>query len=243
MTWYKRWFSDDRYVDVYAHRDAKEARDAINLFLRITDFRKGTPILDLACGTGRHAFVLARKGYSVVAADLSAKLLSLALEEAPPLQKPPAFVRADMRTLPFNSSFGAVLQLFTAFGYFPDEAQDEQVIQQVCNALLPAGWYMLDFLNSHEVRRNIIPFSETKSEDGSITQERSIRGNRVEKRITIRQREDVELFTESVRLYSPDELRHMLVTNGFSVRHVAGSYDGSEFVKTSPRCILFSKKR
>jgi ubiquinone/menaquinone biosynthesis C-methylase UbiE len=243
MPWYKRWFSEERYLDVYSHRDEKEAGDVIDLFRRTTQLPESSVILDLACGSGRHAFELAGRGYSVIAADLSAMLLNHAQRDAPASIPAPAFIRADMRSLPFRSAFDAVVQLFTAFGYFANNEQDAEVLRQVWNVLEPRGWYLLDFLNSHEVRRTLIPLSEQAMDGGFIRQERRIYGNRVEKLITVHLSGETRSFTESVRLYTPDELTGMLEKNGFSIEHCFGSYDGAVFEVSSPRCILFSRKR
>ena len=82
MSWYQHWFADPLYMELYAHRDAAEARQAVDLFEQVTGLHHpksaDAPLLDLACGTGRHAFELARRGFRVVAADLSPTLLAAA---------------------------------------------------------------------------------------------------------------------------------------------------------------------
>ena len=39
MSWYQHWFADALYMELYAHRDAAEARQAIDLFERVTGLR------------------------------------------------------------------------------------------------------------------------------------------------------------------------------------------------------------
>jgi len=47
-----------------------------------------------------------------------------------------------MRRLPFaDASFDAVLNLFNAFGYLEDDAQDELVLHEVARVLRPGGRY------------------------------------------------------------------------------------------------------
>ena len=241
MSWYKRWFSDEGYLEMYAHRDGPEAREAISLFENITQLPQQSLVLDLACGSGRHALELAEACYTVVATDLSAPLLMHA-KHRPFTDNRPVFVQADMRSLPFSSSFHAVAQLFTAFGYFPLDEQNEDVFRQVHRSLLPGGWYMLDFLNAQEVEQNLVPFTEDPIEGGTVTQERSICRGRVEKRITFLRYGVTESFTESVRLFTMEDLSLMLVRNGFTVRHLFGTYSGEAFQDSSPRCILFARK-
>ena len=243
MNWYAQWFSDALYLELYSHRDATEARDAVDLFGRTTQLCPGpSRILDLACGTGRHAFEFARLGYTVTAADLSMSLLSVARRKTQKFQDDIALVRGDMRHLPFRRTFHAVAQLFTAFGYFPTDEANEAVIAEVAGSLLPGGWYMLDFLNAEHVRSTLVRSSVDSIGGRDIYQERWIENDRVEKRIRLRTDDRDQVYSESVRLFSYGELQTMLGRHGFTVRAAYGAYDGTAFTSTSERCILFSER-
>lgn len=257
MSWYKHWFADELYMELYAHRGAEEARQAVDLFEQVTGLRTaqnatadqsataiGTnaPLLDLACGTGRHAFELARRGYRVAAADLSPTLLAAAARRTQRYASRLFLVRADMRRLPFHNTFAAVLQLFTAFGYFRDDAANEAVLAAVRDALRPGGWHMLDFLNAEALPRTLTPRSEQNTPQGRIIQERSIRDGRVEKRIRVQHEGTEREFTESVRLYTHTDLVAMYRRTGFSVIDTRGNYDGAPFTPDAPRCIVFARR-
>ncbi|PLX25592.1 MAG: class I SAM-dependent methyltransferase [Ignavibacteria bacterium] len=243
MSWFKNWFADELYMELYAHRDADEARSAVDLFARITgaDGRSLT-CLDLACGTGRHAFELARRGHRVFAADLSPTLLAAARRKTRRHAGRLQLLRADMRALPLGrSSLDAVLQLFTAFGYFSDDAENEAVIAGVRRTLRLGGWYMLDFLNAPQVHRTLVPRSESASGAAHVIQERSIENNRVEKRIVVRRDGMEREFTESVRLFTLDDFRRMFEKNGFLLEQVFGSYEGGPYDTDSPRCLMMAR--
>ncbi len=247
MSWYKHWFADELYMELYAHRDAAEARQAIDLFERVTGMTPENghsfpaPLLDLACGTGRHAFELARRGYAVAAADLSPTLLTAAARKTQRYRDRLWLLRADMRRLPFRARFVAVLQLFTAFGYFRTDAANEAVIAGVRAVLRPKGWYMLDFLNAAAVESTLEAHTEHSSPRGLVMQERSIRDGRVEKRIRIRENGDETEFTESVRLFTLADFESMFARSGFTLDDVRGSYDGAPYELSSPRCIMFAR--
>lgn len=245
MPWYARWFADESYTAVYRHRDETEALQAVDLFFAATGLDPTVSrILDLACGTGRHAMAFARHRARVVAADLSPTLLAVArrgLCANPAPAAGPRLVRCDMRRLPFRPAMDGVVQLFTAFGYFATDAEDASVLAGVARVLRPGGWYMLDFLNADEVRARIEPRSETPIPGGSVVQERWIAGDRVEKRIAVTRGGALREFRESVRLYARGDLERMLGAAGLAVRSVAGSYSGDAFHPASPRCILFAQ--
>ena len=70
MTWYREWFGEE-YLELYAHRDEEEARQQVRFFRAQCGMLKG-PVLDLACGKGRHVSELLAAGYRVVGCDLPA---------------------------------------------------------------------------------------------------------------------------------------------------------------------------
>ena len=242
MSWYKRWFADELYMELYAHRDAGEAQRAIDLFERAAAPVQGLRCLDLACGTGRHAFELARRGASVLAADLSPTLLAAARRKTQRHAGRLQLLRADMRRLPVaDGSLDAVLQLFTAFGYFHDDGENARVIGGVRRCLRDGGRYLLDYLNVPQVRATLVPES-TQTVDGvEVMQQRSLTATRVEKRIRIRHGGRERVFEESVRLFTLDEFQRMFRENGFVLEHVAGDYDGAAFGDASPRCLMFAR--
>ncbi len=262
MSWYERWFADELYSELYAHRNIEEARQALDLFASVTgiapapvriaavtgvaavvDVAPAPRVLDLACGSGRHAAELARRGYRVAAADLSATLLALARREIRHCEQPPSLIRADMRRLPFRGCFDAVLQLFTAFGYFAADAENEQVLHDVASLLLPGSWYMLDFLNAEEVQRNLVPRSEQKFSQGKVLLKRRISGDRVEKSITVIRGSETRHFNESVRLYTLDDFQRMFAQTDLTLQAVFGSYDGRPYGPDSGRCIMFARAK
>ncbi len=73
----------------------------------------GKSILDVACGTGNHARLLVKKGYSVVGVDKNKQVLKLAKKKVPQVE----FKSGDMRTFNLNKKFDVVLCLFTAINY------------------------------------------------------------------------------------------------------------------------------
>jgi SAM-dependent methyltransferase len=100
----------------------------------------GAHVLDVPCGQGRHAALLAEAGLSVDGLDYSRDLLELARAEAP-ARGAARYTRGDMRTLPrrWTGRFEAVLNLFTSFGFFLYPDDDRRVIAEFARVLRPGG--------------------------------------------------------------------------------------------------------
>ena len=82
MEWFEHWFNSKEYLNVYKHRDDKDAEELVNLVLNNISLSNDSQLLDLAAGSGRHDILFAKRGFNVTAVDLSENLLSLAEENA-----------------------------------------------------------------------------------------------------------------------------------------------------------------
>lgn len=240
--WYEHAF-DGGYLDRYAHRDAREAESQVAALLSRGFLRPGLLTLDLCCGAGRHLAQLGKHGISPIGLDLSASLLARAS-----LAAPGRVVRGDMRRLPFrNRAFDAVLQMFTAFGYFPTDAENRAVLFEVARVLRPGGVYALDLMNRDRVVRHLVPESETTRSDGArIVETRRFdpRLGRVEKEIrTVLPSGGEELRRESVRVLTHREATSWLRRAGLSVLDVLGDERGSPYDEhSSPRMWIVARR-
>jgi len=239
--WFRSWFGED-YLSLYPHRDAEEAKEAVDLLHDVGDFQQDARVLDLACGGGRHLIELSRRGYRAVGLDLSIPMLRTALLTAPKAD----LVRGDMRAIPFASrTFDLVTSFFTSFGYFSEEYDDVRVLREVRRVLKPGGGYLLDFLNAQRVRDNLGSDDVREVDGRTVRQQRSIveDGRIVEKRITIEPAPGVpgRVFVERVRLYEPEELDEMLFAAKLEPAGRFGSYHGDEFGPDAPRYIVMGR--
>lgn len=107
--------------------------------MEILELPSGARVLDVPCGQGRHAHLLAEAGFDVDGVDYSPDLIALAKRRG--TGKTLRYTRGDMRKLParWSGRFDAVLNLFTSFGFFLDPADDRRVIAEFARVLAPGG--------------------------------------------------------------------------------------------------------
>jgi len=157
MPWYEEFFGEDymRFHLLGGQREAERAPADSDFVVEALGLKPGDRVLDLCCGQGRHAVELAGRGFAVTGADLSGYLLGLARDAAARAGVEVRFHRGDMRELPWEEEFDAVIVMFTAFGYFDSEEDNERVLREVRKALRPGGRLLLDLPN-REVFLNLI---------------------------------------------------------------------------------------
>ncbi len=235
--WFERWFGEE-YLALYPHRDEREAERVVALLERLDVVRAGTRVLDLACGAGRYLTALARRGARVFGLDLSLPMLHAAQRRG--VRR---LVRGDVRELPLRGeSCDTVLNLFTSFGYFEDDAEHAAVLREVARVLHPGGWFVLDYLNAPEVRANLVARDSVEAGGRTIIQERRLSddGRFVIK--TIYQAGQGRSFMERVRLFERRDLEAMVTGAGLSVTAVYGDYEGGPHSDASERCLVVARR-
>ncbi|NNL22438.1 MAG: methyltransferase domain-containing protein [Ignavibacteriaceae bacterium] len=243
MSWYRDWFNSEDYLQVYKHRDIVEAETLVKLIQKNTNLSKSSLVLDMACGSGRHSIVFAQKGFKATAVDLSERLISEAKNNAKQANVDIEFIQSDILDLKLEKKFDLVVNLFTSFGYFDTDEENIIVIKKAKDLLKAGGYFIIDFLNKGFLEKNLIPLSTLSENTTTITQKRSINGNRVEKKITIEKDGIIKHFSESVRLYDIDELNNILQSVGFRLLKTFGDFNGNIFEpNSSPRLIIFTQK-
>lgn len=238
-TWYKDWFADQRYIELYGHRDDVEADELVTLIEQTIGVDKERRVLDVACGAGRHLISFARRGYTNLSGqDLSSTLIEEAKREAGncPIQ----FSVRDMRD-PIPERYDLILNIFTSFGYFATDEENEHIIANCGEALSPGGYFVLDYLNTPYVKEHLITEDEKVLESGTrVRQKREIRDGRVIKHISF---DDGTEFIESVRLYTHEELMQMFDHAQLRIKATYGSYTGEPYdVAHSNRLIIIAQK-
>ena len=139
----------DQYDLLYSDKDYEAECDLLEeVFKRYGDGNVHK-ILDLGCGTGNHAIILARRGYLVTGVDRSAEMLVHARRKVQNLPEPVVadrltFLQGDIRTLDLARYFDAVLMMFAVLSYQLTNEDVLTALRTVRRHLRPGGLLAAD---------------------------------------------------------------------------------------------------
>ena len=245
--WYTEFFNED-YPRIYSDRLSQDATEREAAFVvEALGLQKGDRVLDLACGHGRHAVALARRGMVVTGQDLNEDYLRMAREGAALARVEIETLHGDMRSIPFTGEFDVVINMFTAFGYFESENEDVRVLEAVANSLKSDGKLLLDTINREWVLSNYAQNDWHTDDHGNTYLEHRdfdlVTGrNRVTFSIVTADGTRRESPGHDVRLYTLTELVRLLDAAGLRPSAIYGDYDGVPYAINTPRMIAVATK-
>ncbi len=233
--WFVSWFDTNYYHTLYSHRDDDEAQEFIINIVNFLNFKKDDVLLDLGCGKGRHSIYLNSLGYNVVGADLSKNSIQLAKQFENDRLK---FIEQDMRD-PFNTTYNAILNLFTSFGFFEDDADDIAVLQNIKNGLKHEGFAIIDFMNVKKVVSNLVSEEIQTIEGISFKINRYLKDGFIVKEINFDADGEHHTYLEKVKSLELPKIKSYLNSVDFKIKHTFGNYQLEDFnEETSDRLIL-----
>lgn len=111
-------------------------------------------VLDLACGTGTIACLLAERGYRVIATDGSEEMLTQAMVKAAALEeKAPVFLHQAMPKLRLLEPVDTVISTIDSLNYLTREKDLRETFRRVCRWLKPGGQFIFDVNTPYKLRR------------------------------------------------------------------------------------------
>lgn len=243
--WYETFFEGD-WLELAVDHDEPLTRAEVDFLIEKLHLQPGARVLDLACGHGRHAVELADRGFSVTGADISEPALAVARERAAQRGVELDLVRLDMRELDAESAFGGVCNFASAFGYYPREEDDRQVLERVARCLVPGGRFLIETMNQQWLARNFSPRARRTLENGTVVvEERRYDAATSRSSATwklVRADGTRSEMRHSMRIYTCPELCGMLAEAGLEVDGVWGGVDGADHSIDRRRLIVRARK-
>ncbi len=244
--WYDGFFEGEYLDHLALHFDPEQTEREAAFVAEAIDVEPGARVLDLGCGHGRFSLELARRGFRVTGLDLSPRSIGLAREAAEREGLDVEWVQSDMREIPAAGEFAAVVNLFTSFGYFEDEADNQRVLDGVARALREGGRFLIDINNVLGLMLRYRDRFWDVTADGVLQlheHEFDVLDGRNRARWTfIRPDGARSELVHSVRMYTPHELATMVEGAGLAIESAWGDFDGSVLTRESRRAILLARK-
>jgi 2-polyprenyl-3-methyl-5-hydroxy-6-metoxy-1,4-benzoquinol methylase len=225
----KQWY--ETLFENYAHTYDRETFTQ-GTFQEVTfieqeiGFDKTKRILDIGCGTGRHAIELAKRGYNVTGIDLSESQLKRAREKAGEATVNVQFEQGDARTLKYKKEFDVALILCEGgFALMETDEMNYAILQGAARALKPGGIFIVTTLNAfYPLTHSLEEFMNANIVEGTSS------GHAFDT-MTLRDISTLEVadddghmrtFHCNERYYMPSEITWMLKSLGFSTIDIFG---------------------
>lgn len=196
-------------------------------------YDKSQKILDVGCGTGRHAIELTKRGYTVTGIDLSETQLKRAKEKAERNNLKIDFQQQDARNLTFNNEFDMAIMLCE--GGFPLMETDEmnfEILKSVTKSLNGQGKFIFTTLNGlFPLYHSVEKFCASETEEGNAT----YRSNTFDL-MTFRDHNVTEFEDDfgnkkvlkcNERYYVPSEITWLLKSLGYKKIEISGAKLGA----------------
>lgn len=240
INWFEEWFDSPYYHLLYKNRDFIEAEYFISNILNYLVPKKNVKILDIACGKGRHAIFINKQGFSVDAFDLSENSIDEAKKSETATLK---FYVNDIR-LPLKPNFYQfAFNIFTSFGYFTDENDNQKSMDAIAKSLTKDGILVIDFLNSNFTAANLKTNETKKIENITFNITKKIENDFIVKHIKFKDNNTNFQFTERVKLLSLTDFKKYLTKAGLTIEATFGDYSLNPFNENySERLIIIAKK-
>ena len=239
MDWFKGWFNSQYYHILYKDRDEQEAVFFLNKIIKHIKLKKGK-VLDIACGKGRHAKHLNEIGFNVTAIDLSKNSIDQAKKHE---NKNLKFHIHDMRDVFKENTFDLATNLFTSFGYFENQKDEQKAINAMAQNLKNEGILIIDFMNVKKVINSLIPLENKTIDNINFNLKRNVDQNHIIKKIKIRDKQTSAEFQEKVRILTLIDFNKMLEKANMKIIDVFGDYSLNNFhAINSDRLIIVAKK-
>jgi ubiquinone/menaquinone biosynthesis C-methylase UbiE len=243
--WWESYF-DAQYLLEYEpiFSPARDRADVARL-IEILGLSSGERLLDVPCGQGRHAHLLAEAGFDVTGLDYSKHLLDVAKKRGtgPSLR----YMQGDMRTLPakWTNRFAAVLNLFTSFGFFMDPTDDVKVVHEFARVLQPGGVLVWHGGSRDGVMAKFLSRDWWKADDGTmIAHERSF--DPLSGILTIRSHWSGKKSSgdreHRIRLYTASRLAEICQFAGLIVEEAFDGWSSAPLSRRSSEMVLVARK-
>lgn len=228
-------FSEDRWANTPGEVDQ---------LLELIQAKPGSKLLDIGCGPGRFSLELARRGYSVTGIDRTEAFLTIARKAAEEEDLNATFIYADMRKFVEPEMFDGALSMYTSFGYFYEQSENQKVLENAFLSLRSGGVFLIEVMGKEVLARVFTEKSWDQNNQAYLLQERRVTTDwtKVENRWILIDGQEQTEFEVNHWIYSAVELGQMLENAGFCNIMTFGSLAGTPYDHEARRLVLVAHK-
>lgn len=229
----------------------EDTKNQVDFIIKTLDLKGKERILDLACGFGRHALSLARKGYSVTGVDITKAYIDDAINTAKEESLNVEFINADIRDVCFENEFDVVLNLADgAIGYLETEDENLKIFNVISKALKSGGKHFMDVCNA-EYAEHFFPISRWENGQKSLAlsqfewdaeSRRMLYGGWNIPYGVVMQKPEIT-HGDPTRLYSRNELESILHERQMKIINTFSNYYGKEASYNELQLLVYSVKQ
>jgi SAM-dependent methyltransferase len=249
--WWETFFSG-AWIDVQRGFGAGDKTLAeVDFLADVLAIEPGTDVLDVPCGTGRHAVPLAERGARVTGVDITPTFLddarAIAEQAKARIERAGGaleLVEGDMRALHYGGDFDVAYCMWGSSGFFDDDGQ-QRFIEGVARALRPSGRFLVE----GHVAETLFPVWSDRGwwplGDAKVIEERrwDAPTGRVEVDWTFLRGDQIGQRHSSIRIYTYRELVTALKGVGFESFEAFAGSQREPFKIGARRLVLVAHKQ
>ncbi|HYN97062.1 MAG TPA: methyltransferase domain-containing protein [Pilimelia sp.] len=243
--WYADFFTELPNTFWRAAVPAEATEAEVDFVVRAAGLRPGSRVLDVPCGSGRHALPLARRGCRVTGVDISAEAIAYAgrAAAAERLDLDPHV--ADMGALPPGLRADAAICMGNAFGYL-EHAGTRRFLADLAAAVVPGGTLILDYGFVAESLlpglRLVEPPMTLGGVEATSVNEYDVIGSRWITSFVFRRGAQESRGTSVQHVYTAAEVTRLVSEAGFAGVERYGDVDGTPYGLGSHRLLLVARR-
>jgi SAM-dependent methyltransferase len=242
-TWYTDFFTELPNAFWRAAVPPAATAAEVAFLVRAGGLAAGSRVLDVACGSGRHALELARRGCRVTGLDVSAEAIGFARSAADGLDLDLRV--GDMRTLPTDLRVDLAICMGNAFGYL-DHDGTVAFLADLAGLVVPGGTLVLDYGFVAEALLPGLSLAEEPMTIGGVEATQANEYDTGQSRwltsFTFRRGAQVHRGTSVQHVYTAAEVGRLVTAAGFGTVERYGDPDGTPFRLGSPRLLLVARR-
>lgn len=148
-----------------------------------------------------------------------------------------------MRKVYKEGHYDLVVNLFSSFGYFDSELDDQRAISAMADDLREGGKLVLDYMNPEAIIKSLKSRAIIDRGEVQFHIKKKVEGGFIKKEIDFIADGQDQHYEEQLKVIKPEQFERLFHGAGLTIKHIFGNYDLVPFIHAdSPRQIIIAEK-